>query len=191
MDINKRWNDFIERHRNEALRVLASRYKTLASEDLENIFLESLKILHENIQKGKVSDLLYPYFLKICINQSRKEISKQTKLPIVGINDTDIMQKNCVSQRIVEKALQVCQEQDEAESVVSERKSKLVHSILDSMSPQCKQLLWSFYAEDLSWATIAGQTGLANANTAKSSANRCRQTFKEKYIHLIHRIYGR
>ena len=190
MDINKRWNDFIEGHREDTLRFLASRYSTLADEDIENIFLESVKILYENIMKGKVSDLLYPYFLKICIYQALKEIGKQTKHRVVGITDTDIKQQNSVSQRSVEKVLQVCQEQDEEESEVSERKAKLVHSILDSMSPQCKKLLWSFYAEDLNWATIAGLIGLANANSAKSSANRCRQTFKDKYFHLKSRIYG-
>lgn len=190
MDINQKWNEFIEEHREGALRFLSSRYSTLAGEDIENIFMESLKILYENILKGKVSDLLYPYFLKICINQSLKEIGRQTKHQVVGINDTDIKQQNSVSQRSVEQILQVCQEQDEAESEDSERKAKLVNSILDSMSPQCKELLWSFYAEDLNWATIAGLTGLANANSAKSSANRCRQTFKEKFKHLKHRIYG-
>ena len=138
-----------------------------------------------------MSDLLYPYFLKICINLSHKEIERQTKHHVVGINDTDIKQKNLVSQRSVEQVLQVCQEQDETEFENSKRKARLVHSILDSMSPQCKKLLWSFYAEDMNWASIAGLTGLANANSAKSSANRCRQTFKEKYIHLKSRIYGR
>lgn len=190
MDINKRWNNFIEGHREDTLRFLASRYSTLAGDDIENIFGESIKILHENILKGKVSGLLYPYFLKICINLSLKEIARQTKHLVVGINDTDVKQKNLVSRKSVEQVLQVCQEQDEVESEASERKAKLVHSILDSMSPQCKKLLWSFYAEDMNWATIAGLTGLAGANSAKSSANRCRQTFKEKYIHLKSRIYG-
>ena len=190
MGIDKKWNDFIEGHREDTLRFLSSRYSTLAGEDIENIFHESLKILYENIMKGKVSDLLYPYFLKICINLSLKEVGKQTKHPVLSINETEIKQKNSVSQKCVEQVLQVCQEPDEIESEVSERKAKLVHSILDSMSSQCKQLLWSFYAEDLSWATIAGLTGLAGANSAKSSANRCRKTFKDKYIHLKNRIYG-
>lgn len=190
MDINKKWNDFIEKHRKETLTILAGKYSTLAREDLENVFHESLKILHENIKLGKIDDLLYPYFLKICINLSRKEAGKYTKHPVLGINDTDIKQKYAVSQKSVESILQVCQEQDKVESEVSERKAKLVHSILDSMTPQCKQLLWKFYAEDLNWTTIAGLTGLANANSAKSSANRCRQAFKEKFIHLKSRIYG-
>lgn len=187
MNINQKWNEFIEGYRDKTLRHLASHYSMLPDEDRENIFMESLKILYENILKGKVSDLLYPYFLKICINLSLKEIERQTKHPIVGINNTDIMQKNSVSQRSVEQILQVCQEQEKADS----EKAKLVRSILDSMSPQCKELLWSFYAEDLNWATIAGLTGLANANSAKSSASRCRQTFKDKYIHLKSRIYDR
>lgn len=190
MDINKRWNDFIERHRDETQKYLGKRYSTLAGEDIENVFQDSLIVLHNNIEQGKVSDLLYPYFLKICINLSLKKVGEQSRHSIFSINETDIKQKNSVSQKSVEQVLKVCHEQDEIESEVSERKAKLVHSILNSMTPQCKQLLWKFYAEDLNWATIAGLTGLSNANSAKSSANRCRQTFKEKFIHLKTRIYG-
>ena len=84
--------------------------------------------------------------------------------------------------------MKICSEDEETN--ISERKSKLVHSILDVMSPQCKKLLWSFYAEDLNWTTIADMNGLSNANSAKSTANRCRKTFKEKYNELKTKIYG-
>ena len=57
------------------------------------------------------------------------------------------------------------------------------------MAAKCRELLWSFYADELSWATIAEQCGLKNADTAKSAASRCRQTFKEKYNRLRSMFY--
>ena len=87
----------------------------------------------------------------------------------------------------VETILQVSEEQ---ESVIKEKK-QLVHEALGEMATRCRELLWSFYADELSWATIASQYGLKNADTAKSQASRCRQTFKEKYNHLKMSIYGR
>ena len=58
------------------------------------------------------------------------------------------------------------------------------------MATKCKDLLWSFYADELSWATIAQQFGMKNADSAKSQASRCRQTFKEKYNTLRLRYNG-
>ena len=98
-----------------------------------------------------------------------------------------MQQKNTVSMYKVESILQVC---DEQESVINEKK-KLVHDALEEMASRCRDLLWSFYADELSWATIAGLYGLKNADTAKSQASRCRQTFKEKYNHLRLMSYGK
>jgi DNA-directed RNA polymerase specialized sigma24 family protein len=118
---------------------------------------------------------------------SLKAIGKQGKHIIIGINDTDIQQTNTVSMHKVESILQVC---DEQESVINEKR-QLVHDALGEMATRCRELLWSFYADELSWATIAAQFGLKNADTAKSQASRCRQTFKEKYNHLRMQSYGK
>ena len=82
---------------------------------------------------------------------SLKAIGKQGKHVIVGINDTDIQQPNTVSMHKVESILQVSAEQD---SVINEKK-QLVHNALGEMGTRCRELLWSFYADELSWATIA------------------------------------
>ena len=92
-----------------------------------------------------------------------------------------------VSMNKVESILQVC---DEQESVLKE-KQKLVHEALGEMATRCRELLWSFYADELSWATIACQYGLKNADTAKAQASRCRQTFKEKYNYIKTKFYGK
>ena len=186
-----KFNKFISDNRERTLFFLKSKYSELSEDDIEDVYQESSLALYKNIETNKLSELsssLYTYFLKICINQSMKVISKQGKHLTVGINETDVKQKNMVSISKVENVIRVSSDCESSDVV--ERKAKLVHSILDVMTPQCKKLLWSFYAEDLNWATIAQQNGLSNANTAKSSANRCRNSFKEKYNEIKTKIYG-
>lgn len=186
-----KFNKFISDNRERTLFFLKSKYSELSEDDIKDVYQESSLALYKNIETNKLSELsssLYTYFLKICINQSMKMISKQGKHLTVGINETDVKQKNMVSISKVENVIRVSSESESTDVV--ERKAKLVHSILDVMTPQCKKLLWSFYAEDLNWATIAQQNGLSNANTAKSTANRCRNSFKEKYNEIKTKIYG-
>lgn len=186
-----KFNKFISGNRERTLCCLRSKFPDLSEDDIEDIYQESSLALYNNIENNKLIDLscsLQTYFLSICINQSLKTTRKRGRHITVGINDTDIKQKNMVSLAKVDSILRTCSE-GESENI-SERKSKLVHSILDVLSPQCKKLLWSFYAENLNWATIADMNGLSNANSAKSTANRCRNTFKEKYNELKNKIYG-
>lgn len=180
------FEQFIERNEQRAVMYL-SKHFALSGESIKDIIQDSYVTLHKNIEARKVDGPQYPYFLKICINLSLKAIGKQSKHMVVGINETDIQQKNTVSMAKVESILQVC---DEQESVINEKK-QLVRDALGEMAARCKELLWSFYADELSWATIAGQYGLKNADTAKSQASRCRQTFKEKYNHLKQQLYGK
>ncbi len=177
---------FIKKYEQRTMNFLSTRYSVLSEESIRDIIQDSYVTLHRNIEARKISEPQYPYFLKICMNLSLKAISKQGKHIVVGINDSDIQQKNTVSMHKVESILQVC---DEQETVVNEKKM-LVHNALDNMASRCRDLLWSFYADELSWATIAAQFGLKNADTAKSQASRCRQTFKEKYNHLRMQTYG-
>ena len=193
MDIFRgpKFNKFISENRERTLFYLKSKYSELSEDDIEDVYQESSLALYKNIETNKLTELsssLYTYFLKICINQSMKAISRQGKHLTVGINETDVKQKNMISISKVENVIRVSSECESSEVV--ERKAKLVHSILDVMTPQCKKLLWSFYAEDMNWTTIAQQNGLSNANSAKSTANRCRNSFKEKYNELKTRIYG-
>ncbi len=181
------FEQFISKYEQRTVNYLSSKYSVLSGENIRDIIQDSYVVLHKNIQAQKVSEPQYPYFLKICINLSLKAIGKQGKHIVVGINETDIQQKDTVSMQKVESILQVC---DEQESVINEKK-QLVQDALAEMATRCRELLWSFYADELSWATIAGQFGLKNADTAKAQASRCRQTFKEKYNHLRLKFYGK
>lgn len=183
----KIFEQFIKDNERKAMNVISSKFSVLSEESIKDIIQDSYLTLYKNIEAKKVNEPHYPYFLKICNNLSLKALRKQGKHMVVGINEDDIRQENTVSMRKVESILQVC---DEYESAVNEKK-QLVHDALGNMPTRCKELLWSFYADELSWAKIAGQFGLKNADTAKAAASRCRQTFKEKFNHLKSQSYGK
>ena len=178
---------FIQKYEKRTMKFLSSKYPVLSEENIRDILQDAYVALHKNIEAKKINEPQYPYFLKICMNLSLKAIAKQGKHVIVGINDTDIQQKDMISIHKVESILQVCEEQE----TVINKKKQLVHDALGKMAARCRELLWSFYAEELSWATIAGQFGLKNADSAKSQASRCRQAFKEKYNQLRWMLYGK
>ena len=183
----KSFAEFIELNEQKAINTLSRRYSVLAEEDIKNIIYDSYAVMHKNIVTQKIEKPDYPHFLRICHNLSLKAIRKQGSHIILGINDSDILQTNMVSMKKVETILQVS---DEQESIIKEKK-QLVHKALEEMATRCRELLWSFYADELSWAIIAEQCGLKNADTAKAAATRCRQTFKEKYNNLKMNLYGK
>ena len=169
---------------------LRLRYSKLSSDDIEDIYQESSLALFHNISSKKFTDFgkLRSYFKKICINQSLKILGKKGTIPIIEINGSGMGTRYGISLANVQEVLEICSDEEEAKEM--ERKAKLVHSILKTMTNKCKQLLWSHYADGLSWDVIAEMNGLANANTAKATAYRCRDSFKEKYLELEAKIYG-
>ena len=85
--------------------------------------------------------------------------------------------------------IEACAEMETTE--VTNRKEKLVRSILKEMTPQCKSLLWNYYAVGLSWSEVAAMhETITTSNSAKVSGRRCREKFEEKYNKLKTRIYG-
>ena len=183
----KAFENFVKQNEQRAINTLSKHYSVLSEEDIKNIISESYLVMHKNIIAKKVAEPLYPYFLKICNNLSLKAIRKQSEHTILGIQENIIQQPNMISMNKVESILQVCQEE---ESVLNEKK-QLVHDTLREMATRCRELLWSFYADELSWATIAKQCGLKNADSAKAAASKCRKTFKEKYNQLIMKNHGK
>ena len=181
------FEQFIKRNERKTLNFLNSKYSALPDESIRDIIQDAYVTLHNNIKAQKVDGPQYPYFLKICINLSLKALRKQGNNTVVRITDTDIQQKNTISMDKVRSIQQVCEEQE----VITKEKKQLVYEALSQMASRCKELLWSYYADELSWATIAGLYGLRNADVAKTQASRCRQTFKEKFNYLRSLLYDK
>ena len=181
-----KFGKFKSEHEPKAISFLKGKFNTLSDASIMSIIQDSYVVLYQSIKKKKISELYYPYFLKTCINLSLKAVAKQSAHVILGINyDKDIVQKKSIS---LDKVNEMLMKQAEEDDALKEKK-ELVHQTLDKMATRCRELLWSFYADELSWSTIAGLYGLKNADSAKTAASRCRQTFKEKYAQ-IKNIYG-
>ena len=187
MDTINKFVTFRNENESKAKKSISYQFPVLPEEEIIDIIHDSYAILYKNILEKKIemNDYLYPSFLRTCYNLSHKAIKKYGGHLLQGI--TDVKQTNTVSMYQVESILKVC---DEQRLIINEKK-QLVHNALDEMATRCRELLWSFYADELSWATIAGQYGLKNADTAKSQASRCRQTFREKYNRLRRQYYGK
>ena len=159
-----KFGKFKSEHEPKAISFLKGKFNTLSDASIMSIIQDSYVVLYQSIKKKKISELYYPYFLKTCINLSLKAVAKQSAHVILGINyDKDIVQKKSIS---LDKVNEMLMKQAEEDDALKEKK-ELVHQTL----------------------TIAGLYGLKNADSAKTAASRCRQTFKEKYAQ-IKNIYG-
>ena len=94
-----------------------------------------------------------------------------------------------VSIKQTNEILEACAEYETSD--FTERKIKLVQTMLKEMTPQCRTLLWNHYAKGLSWSEVAGMLEkITTMNSVKISGRRCIKKYYEKYNHLISRIYG-
>ena len=186
--VNKKFEKFIKRYEERTLCYLASKYSSLQDEEIRDIVQDAYIVLYNNLKEGKVEDLAYPYFIRTCSNLCLKKIRENGGHVIVGINeDEEMFQDGKVSISKVNQILQIGEENDSA----LEEKKEMVNTAFERMAEKCRQLLWSFYADELSWGTIAGMFELKNADSAKSSASRCRQRFKEIYNEVKKEKYGK
>lgn len=186
--IERRFEKFNKRYKERTLLYLENKYPFLDEHARKDILQDAYIALFNNITEGKVNGLIYPYFLKICRNLCLKKHRHDSAHIVVGIqDDEDIFQDNKVSMKKVDQILQIKQEEDEA----IEEKKNMVGMALEKMAVKCQMLLWSYYADELSWATIASMFGLKNADSAKTSASRCRKKFKEKFHELKKEQYGK
>ena len=190
-----KFNKFISENRERTLIFLKSRYSELSEDDIKDVYQESSLALYLNIESGKLSELtssLYTYFLRICINQSLKVIRSSGRTPETSF---DITQNSKISESklndiiIASPISPKASKSPEQELMVEEMKT-LVNSALNEMAEKCKQLLRSYYYEELSWMNIACLFSIkGGADSAKVQASKCRQRFEEKNKELK-RLYN-
>lgn len=184
---------FLGESQEKVIAYMRNSFSSLRDEDLQDIYQESSVALYKNIKGGKLKTLtssLLSYFIQININQARKFCRHQSIRTEMEYKDgVKIDQDSPIREDRLDELLLLTT--DDEEEAVQRRKEDLVQEILNAMMKKCHDLLWSFYAEGLNWETVAGMCSLANANTAKASATRCKDQFRKKYNELISKIYGK
>lgn len=183
-------NQFLTENKQRTLQYLRNAFPTLSGDETEDVYQDSSITLYQNFCKGKLTDLtctLYTYFLRICINLSLKLLNKRERMLTVAIGDGGTGTV-AIPYDVLEQTMQY---NDDSETMrIQQLKRRLVSAIIEEMSDQCRHLLVSHYVEGQRWSTIAKKYGLANAETAKSIAFRCRKKFREKYKSLAAKIEG-
>ena len=186
---NMELNRFIAEERNKVLAYLRKTFP-VSDDDLSDIYQESSVALFVNIRDGKLSNLtstLFTYFLRICINQTLKFMSKQKNV-VPLFDDSRLTNKDSFRLDKIDELYQLCTEDEDAEKV--SRSEKIVQSIIESMPDTCKNVFQGYYWNNLTTATIADMYGFSNANSVKTQKYKCLQKFRSKYNELMNRIYG-
>ena len=185
-------NKFIAENRERTFAYLRKRLTALSEEDLKDIYQDSSIALYENLLDGRYEEQdagLYTYFLRICINQALKSVSKTgNSVPLdvqVKLGDEDIY----LDEKL-DELLNLIYDIEGYEEPEQTNVENIVRGIMKELSEKCQDLLWGHYGDGLSWESLAIMYELANANSAKSTANRCRNQFKDLFNNKNARING-
>lgn len=185
-------NKFFAENRERTLAYLRKRFTALGEEDLKEVYQNSSLALWENLVAGKYEEQeagLNTYFLRICINQALKAVSKSgvsVPLPENSNFGDDGEYLDDKLDELINYIYEV-ESYDEHDKM---RTENLVRAIMKELSDKCQDLLWGHYGDGLSWEILADMYGLANATTASSTANRCRNQFRDLFNKKNARING-
>ena len=174
---------YYHRLREPFIRRLTQKYPSLRLERAEDLYQDTFLAVQENIQKGNVmlNTDWDAYILKIGFNMASKDLRYS------GITDTfsptedpdgDTANGNLANK--VDSILKEMPEEDEALCNNPEVLSNLGNELSHTPEP-CAKIIKLFYYSNVSMKEIAEETGLKNAQTAKSKKNQCMSD-------LIHRV---
>lgn len=193
--MGEQFKKFISKNQKRTFAYLHENFKgRLDEDDLEDVYQESSIALFQNILLGRYEERdadLYSYFLRICINQAKKCIDKKIRkheTPL-DVNLIECDEDGYLDDKLNELIdfIYEVEGYDEHEKM---RTNNLVQAIMKELSEKCQDLLWGFYGYGLSWAILADECGLANADSAKSTANRCKKQFENLFNQKNARIHG-
>ena len=182
-------NRFLAEEKDKVLAYLRKKF-SLSDDDLDDIYQESSMALFLNIQEGKLTNLtstLSTYFLRICINQALKFVSKQQKL-VPLLDDSNITNKDEFRSDKIDELYRLCTEDEDAEKVA--QSERIVQSIIEIMPDTCKNIFKGYYWDNFTTSTIADMFGFANANSVKAQKYKCIQKFRNKYNELMNENNG-
>lgn len=182
-------NRFISGEKGRVQSYLRKNY-SVSDADLDDIYQEASVALYMNIREGKLSALtstLGTYFMKVCINQTRKFLSKSNKV-IPLIDESRLSNSNTVRDDKIDELYGFCMDTEEEDRKI--RMELLVNKIIASMTDTCRNILHGYYWDDFSTSTIADMFNFSDANSVKAQKYKCVKKFRDKYNELKNKIYG-
>ncbi len=191
VEIPQQYDEFKRFLSKERSKVFAYLHKAFNMEDadLEDIFQEASMALYLNIKEGKLSQLtssLSTYFLRICINQTLKFLSKKKRTVPLFDESSVIRKDEFLADKIDTLYHWSTEDQSQEEQSYRER---IVNAVLESLPETCRNIFHGYYWNNLTTSVIADMFGFANANSVKTQKYKCVSKFKKKYQELIRRHY--
>lgn len=191
VEIPQQYDEFKRFLSKERSKVFAYLHKAFNMEDadLEDIFQEASMALYLNIKEGKLSQLtssLSTYFLRICINQTLKFLSKKKRTVPLFDESSVIRKDEFLADKIDTLYHWSTEDQSQEEQSYRER---IVNAVLESLPETCRNIFHGYYWNNLTTSVIADMFGFANANSVKTQKYKCVSKFKQKYHELIRRHY--
>ena len=150
--------------------VQKNKFPQVSESDIEEIYNDSILALYNNVKNGTLTELT---------------CSLQTYINRIGDNKTkDLLRKrHLVQESLTDYEAKVsCKRADEiwtsgTDDVESERKN-CVYSLIERLAEPCKKILFGYYYDHFTMATIAESLGFASADVAKTQKHRCMNKFK-------------
>ncbi|MCQ2136328.1 MAG: hypothetical protein MJY67_05370 [Bacteroidales bacterium] len=145
----------------------------------DDLFDEALITLHSDVKSGKLNDSncvnLSGYIYTICYRLALKK-ARRPGITIVGGTTVSMTGEDGEPVLIVTG---VEQDQDPDEQYEQYMRAlAFLEEVLSKIPLNCKQIFRRFYWDNLPMDEIASSMGLKNANTAKTTKNRCMDKFK-------------
>lgn len=137
-------------------------------EDAEDVFQNSCLALYDNIRQGRYHPMdasLEAYFYSICRRQSFKYQR--------GIRHWEDIQSGPFDIAAVDELAEMDENQEHTFM------QRLLRCVVLQLPPPCQQLLWGFYAYQMSMKEIADMLNYKNAATAKTKKSQCISKLKQ------------
>lgn len=187
-----KFSQFIEDRRQSVCRQIVQSFH-LSEQDAEDIFQNAVIALYKSIE-ANMPESLDNFFHGIWFRQTLKFMRDNKPMEHLETSERPLEEEHLsgVSLGKVHEILQSksagsitpqLTESPEDLFDIAQMKEQ-VKKALDMMAGKCKHLLTQYYLVGYSWAEIAVQLDMKNADTAKAAANRCRRRFEEKYKEL-------
>lgn len=174
---------FFEKERSKALAVLKHRL-SISKDDAEDIYQDACIALFENIRKGKLKTLtcsLSTYFTQIFLNLGNNFVNR--------IHSTASFDQILENTRYDDYELAKLETVLGLDEGLSSEQTKMMRDIVQDLPYPCKDILWSYYGDDLSMKEIAEIVGFNGADSVKSKKNQCMSKLKECFTKIIKTFY--
>lgn len=181
-------NRFLSEERSKVFAYLHKAFN-LEDADLDDIYQEASLALYLNIKDGKLTTLtstLSTYFLRVCINQTLKFLSKKKRTVPLSDQMPVTTKQEFMVDKIDELYHLSTEDASQEELSYSER---IVQAVIKALPETCRNIFMGYYWNNFDNNTIADVYGFANANSVKTQKYKCVSKFKQQYQELIRRHY--